>query len=676
MKFLSPKIIFITLVLMSVGQYGKTCEIVSFIAPERLCLDRAGSFQGNGLKEPGCGLMTTENIEVVAGPGDFQISFTNDERNRANIIFDQVGTYTIRYTFKDETDCNSDPCIIEKTTEVYYPEAFFVEDTINICRGETIETAISFVNAENASVEGQGSLNVPNSGNNMGVYRTSAPVNQSLVLKITRAQDGTCTNEVLLDSLVVNVLDIPKLTAIDTICDDKNEMYRGVYKITGGDGIYTLLTPEIGIIDGDILTTKFLPSLQSFNYRIDSGPTCGEFQGSATAECKCTAAAGLMQSEEVEACQDEIVEVLHNKSSVDKRPTDSILYVLHNSDQNEIGAFYDVSYDPIFTLPSEELVDSQLYISAVVGPFTIENFAINEVECKAVSAGTPVRWFSKDEFKISGLLDVCAGEKNRMYKVTLDAKLKDRDNLFWETNDGSGFVIESQSKERAYVTFPTASSSGKLYYQIDRKISNTKFCSSRDSVAITIDGTESAPEAADIILWPGDIFASTSDGPCYQWGFVDRFANFSVELVGQNSKFFFSPEAIGQGKLTDRAYFCATYDTPNCEFSFNNCNSITFYNQNTLNGLVEGTQDDFVLGLSPNPNDGRMRLDILGNYKGIYKLELFSELGERVSSKVIDKTYVRSITDLDFSDVPKGIYFLRVQNELGHTQIIKTAITR
>ncbi len=677
MKFLLPKLFLTFCVFLFAFEISHACDIVSFIAPERLCLDKAGTFRGNGIKEPGCGTNTVQNIRLVSGPGSADISFTTEEKNEASIVFSQVGSYTLEYTFEDEASCGTSICTMQAVTEVFYPTASFVEDEISICYGESIEAIVSFMDAENASVAGQGTVTVNNNMNgNMGLYRTNVPVFESIILRIIRAQDGTCTNSTVLDSLMVNVLAEPALVAIDTICDQTNNLYSGVYEISGGDGTYSLLDPSIGSISGNILTTVEMPTGASFSYNINTGPTCGELAGTASAECICNLASGTMQTERVEACADDIITVVHDKTALKKRPTDSVIYVLHNNDQADIGGEFAASYEPSFALPSAEAADTQLYISAVVGPFTLEDINLDDITCNSVSVGTPVKWFSKDEFSIAGKLEVCAGEKNRSYVVTIDEEIaKEREDLFWYTSDGSGVVIESQRSDRAFVSFPTATSSGKLFYQVDRQVAD-RTCSTIDSIEINVDGTTKAPEESKVLLWPGDIFASTSDGPCYQWGYIDRFANFSTVLLDSKSKYFFSDEQIGQQKLIDRAYFVAVYDTPNCEFSLNNCNSIVFYNQGILNGLSVGKEDDFSLNLSPNPSDGRMRLEINGSYKGAYRMEVLSELGHRIRIQEVQKNYLKSITDIDLSDVARGVYFLRITNELGAQQVLKTVITR
>jgi len=682
MKFLLPKIGLILAIIILYNPESKACNSPIINGPEKLCLDRNGIYTGSANKESGCAGSTSQRIEVVSGPTGYmaEISNNNDEGNDVSIKFDMVGTYTIRYTFTDPEGCGTTECSEEKTTEVFLPEANFVESSIKICKGDILVTDINFINANNATVSSaEIARNVTGIDGGIGTFTSDFPIQDSFVLKITKVEESllNCSQVKVFDSLEVFVLDEPEVDFIGLDCNSTNTEYSAQYRITGGDGNYSLVTTDIGSIEGDILTTNFRPSGEAFTFTINTGPTCGEFTRTEQEICECTANAGVMQDMSASACASDPISVIHDKTDLDKRPSDEIIYVLHNSNQNDIGSQLGLSPTPSFTLPSAELADSQLYISAVVGPFTIDNFNIDEVECKDVSFGTPVKWISSDDFSISGKLEVCADEKNRMYTVLLNEPLKQPSQQSWETSSGSGAVIESQNSERIFLSFPSATSSNKLYYHSDFIVNDTISCRTTDSIEISVDGTISAPEESKIILWPGDIFASTSDGPCYQWGFVNKFGNFSFNLIeGANSKYFFSDENVSQSILEERGYFVAIYDTPDCDFRLFNCNSIIFFNQNLLPGLQVGEKDDFSLDIAPNPNDGTFRLELQGSYKGRYRIDVFSDIGQPVANYNVDKQYSRSITDMNLSQLAEGLYFIVISNELGKKEVIKTIIAK
>lgn len=681
MKLFLPNIALILALVILYNPESKACDSPAINGPSKLCLDRNGTYTGTANKEPGCGTNTKQRIEVVSAPPGAKPEITpqNNDGSDVRIKFDRIGTYIIRYTFEDQTDCGVAACTIEKATEVFLPEAQFVESSIEICRGDILETDINFMNASNATVTSlSGAINVSGESGGTGTYISDLPITESFTLRITKVEETllNCSQTKVFDSLQVIVLDEPSIELLEIDCNATNTEYSAQYKIRGGNGTYILETPEIGSLSGDILTTNFRPSGEAFTFRINTGPVCGFFERTEKEICECVANAGMMQDNSASACASDPIEVEHNKTDLEKRPSDSIIYVLHNNNQDDIGAQFAKSYEPFFDLPSEELADSQLYISAVVGPFTLDNFNINEIECKDITFGTPVKWFSSDDFDINGKLDVCADERNRMYAVKLNQPLKSPSQQSWEMSSGSEAVVESQNRERIFLSFPS-NSSNTLYYHSDFMVDDSTTCRTTDSIQIDVDGSVKAADISNIILWPGNIFASTSDGPCYQWGFTNKFGNFTFNIIeGANEKYFYSDEAVTQSILQERSYFVAIFDTPNCEFSLQNCNSIIFFNQTLNPGLKQSDVDNFSVEISPNPNDGNFRLELRGDYRGNYQIDVMSDIGQRVLSRNVYKEYDRSITDVNLDGIAKGLYFISITNEFGKREIVKAVVAR
>ncbi|WP_235291141.1 T9SS type A sorting domain-containing protein [Portibacter lacus] len=682
-----PKLLLVLVIICLSTLSSIACSNPTLSGPERLCLDKNGFYLGSADKEGGCLNNISQMIEIISSPSGAnpEITQQNSDGNDVKIRFDKVGFYTIRYTYLDDPTCeNVSPCVKEVVTEVILPEASFAVDSILVCKNEKLIVDINFLNTSNANATVTSSnilRNVSAESNGVGTFISDFAVSESFTLFITKVEDNdlNCIQIADFDSLKVIVFDEPSAKFISKECNAKEE-YSMVFELQGGDGTYELLTPEIGTLSGNILTTNFRPSGELFTFSFNSGPTCGIKEIQEQDVCDCINNAGEMENKSLAACASDEITVSHDKTNLEKRPFDSIIYVLHNSDQKDIGAVFDKSYIPVFNLPSEELADSQLYVSAVVGPLTIEDFDLDKPGiCLDISFGAKVKWFSKDDFSISGKLEVCANEMNRMYTVDIAEPLKRPSTQFWETSEGSGAVLGSQNSERIFLSFPSATSNSTLYYHSDFRPTNsdTLICRTTDSIDISVDGLVSAPEESNIILWPGNIFASTSDGPCYQWGFVNKFGNFAVNSIpGANEKYFFSDENITQSILEERGYFVAIYDTPNCEFSLNNCNSIVFYNKNLLPSLNQGDRDDFSLNIAPNPNDGTFRLELKGSYRGEYRIDVISDIGQRVADYKVEKLYDRSIRDIELSHLPDGMYIIVISNEFGKKEIIKTIITK
>ncbi len=702
MSFRAQKSLLVIIAVFLLYLEGSTCSIISLninnsSTTSSVCIGTDVLVSGRGNRAAGCAQEgVTQSIAIISSPAGANPSVTEIDGDAIDysMNFDVAGMYTIQYTYNNAPSCaNSTPCVETKVIEVIDPRAKFTVPSIEVCKESTFSLDIEFLNSTSVTVRRTDGIatfskSIEPSDGNFGAVEYDIKVEENFKLYITRAQNddiaGNCENVELLDSVLILAIDEPLGVEIFSdsemtpFCDDSNENYQMKYKLTGGSGQYTLVTQGEASISGDTLTTNLRPSGEPFSITINSGPVCGDFLIENMFECACRVDAGDMPTSSFSICQEDFVTLEHDDTELNLRGIDNLLFVLHTDPGNILGDVLDFGPEPIFKLPALDLVDSLLFVSALVGPYDPlgDTLDLTTSACFDLVPGTPVRWISDDEFTIIGKDETCLNDKNRMYEIQYgEGSPKETSVPSWILEDESGAFIESQNSERIFLTFPNGSQS-TLYFETEFLIGDTT-CISRDSMVIEVDATESAPEDHEIILWPGDIFASTSDGPCYQWGFVNKFGEYEFNLFeGANEKYFFSPTPIGSSALQDNGFFVAIYDTPNCEFSLENCNNITFYNQNLIPGLGIYDEDDFIVGITPNPNDGTFRLELTGSYKGRYDITMFDDIGQKILSTEVNKLYSSAIKDLYLSNLNEGLYIIVITNELGRREILKTVVSR
>lgn len=86
-------------------------------------------------------------------------------------------------------------------------------------------------------------------------------------------------------------------------------------------------------------------------------------------------------------------------------------------------------------------------------------------------------------------------------------------------------------------------------------------------------------------------------------------------------------------------------------------NNISFSQNNTLNSVTK-TSDSKVFECYPNPV--KDHLYVIGTYK-INQIEIIDVLGKRVALYKYDKSIIR----MNISQLPKGIYLIKVTDEKG-----------
>jgi hypothetical protein len=169
---------------------------------------------------------------------------------------------------------------------------------------------------------------------------------------------------------------------------------------------------------------------------------------------------------------------------------------------------------------------------------------------------------------------------------------------------------------------------------------------------------------------------SVVEDACYQWGYSYSEGNDIVEVQlndGNDDRFFFSDDPIPQVN-GDTIYWVDVYfkdGNGNCDFTSSNCITRSFYNSEGPPQLQIGNGDTNEFILYPNPSSGEVNIRIRGEFGGDYTLDIFTQMGQKVSSKSYLKEYWTLTGTANMENMAPGVYIFRFTNEAGEQQIFK-----
>ena len=202
-------------------------------------------------------------------------------------------------------------------------------------------------------------------------------------------------------------------------------------------------------------------------------------------------------------------------------------------------------------------------------------------------------------------------------------------------------------------------------------------CSGTQSVTIQVSDNK-APDLDTIILWPGYIFASTSDEDthCFTWGFstyndIEEIWEESNEILS-NSKFFYAANASGFSE----SYFDSLHNNFSArelgklywvktQLKENDCNSdvcVTqaFYYSRSLAPREANTIDDVEIKLYPNPSSDFITLSFEGAFSDNYQYAMFNKLGQVVTKGNVEKNEWSQQKIINIDPYPPGLYTVQI----------------
>ncbi len=226
-------------------------------------------------------------------------------------------------------------------------------------------------------------------------YIVNLPTTNSLSVSLSNITDAFCSNA-LFDTQDILVTEAPTVSNIEATCNDTNTAYRVTFTISGGDSpSYTVIGDSGVITDGNFFTSEFIDSGDSYSFAVDDGNECGPILITGSNDCNCTTSAGTMSTEPLQACENEVIDMVNNgDESLDGN--DLLNYILHDNAGASAGTIFAQNTSGSFgfsdaTPPLD--YNTTYYISSIVG----NNDGNGEIDltdpCLSVAAGTPISFF-------------------------------------------------------------------------------------------------------------------------------------------------------------------------------------------------------------------------------------------------------------------------------------------
>ena len=85
------------------------------------------------------------------------------------------------------------------------------------------------------------------------------------------------------------------------------------------------------------------------------------------------------------------------------------------------------------------------------------------------------------------------------------------------------------------------------------------------------------------------------------------------------------------------------------------------------NGIeANSISNDIVINVFPNPATGVINLELNGDYS----IQFFDLVGQKLSVEMLEKSFINGDkkVSFDIQNLPQGIYFIKVTDEISKTQ--------
>lgn len=677
---LKTKFLF-TILCLIFWQVGLASEITSMNVPSQGCLDANVSFSVLSSRDQSCPDNFTRSWSVT-GPAGGGMEVERESDQSITYAFSIPGTYTVTFTISDDPTCPVGSTATEsRMIEILAnPTASFVDDVINVCRGSTatINLNIDVNNVEARIVSPTGGT-FPVSGVS-SVETGQQFTEKTFYLEQVRTIALECGDEELIqDSVKIVIQDVPKGTLDGSNCNDIGTLAVEEHILTGGAGVYTLVSGP-GTIEGDRLITDELAQGMEASFVIDAGPACGEFDVVTVPECDCVVNPGTMQTAPLFLCNDGIAMPGYNNDG-DLPGAEQLFFILHESEGNTLinNEYVRINREnSTFAFDADQMELNTEYFISVAATVFQDDEPLLEARCFEMSEGVRVVWLPDNDFNVVGDTEICQNATNMVFSGDVRGSLIDGTTPRWLANGNAEVIGENDTRgPKGIFSFENANEGDQISIILETSVKIAAIdeeCVERDSLVVTV-GSDVALDNSNVIQWPGNILASTADDVCYQWGLFNLFSGRDSILVGENSKFYYAESGFN-ASLVSNVFWVATFEDPDCSFENAKCKTYNYFNAITPPGLSISDQDDFEFKIVPNPSDGILSVDLTGSFKGNYDVAIINNMGAVVSTERINKEYTRAVSNYDLSHLPSGLYYVILTNELGERNTIKTIIAR
>ncbi len=308
----------------------------------------------------------------------------------------------------------SDPCIsIGGCTEVRFheiPTASLGPDE-SICLGEAATLTFNATGAGPWQVQYQDDL-----GNASTMDITTSPVSvdvsptADVVYTLIGVTDAFCTGTVS-GTTSISVNEPPQVQGIIETCSPDATTFTVEFDVIGGVPGTITVTPATGLFNSGTFTSQPFPSPSQWSFDIDDINGCGPVTISGVENCNCLTDAGMMGSNALKLCEDEMATVPATVGSF-LDPDDVLVYYLHTGNGPSLGNVIatTTTSPPVFAFDAATMdYGTTYYVSAVAG----NNNGSGDVDlfdgCLDVAPGTPVTFNQLPTASISGTTSICQG---------------------------------------------------------------------------------------------------------------------------------------------------------------------------------------------------------------------------------------------------------------------------
>lgn len=227
--------------------------------------------------------------------------------------------------------------------------------------------------------------------------------------------------------------------------------YYITFTITGGSGVYFV----DGVpLEGNFYESEVMESGSQFYVELSDDGNCDTLAVGGLFSCLCDNDAGTMQTEEIVACEDDLVDIsnLSNGDSV-LAEGDEVYYVIHTESNDVLGdilGIYESSSMLEIGFTDLPFVEGETYyVSLVLATDEILDGNFDN-PCIAVSLGTPLRWKAVDSISFTEDVEGCIGQ-------TIEISVEATGEFPFEiiVSDGIGFnqsiMIDGESTSFEYL---------------------------------------------------------------------------------------------------------------------------------------------------------------------------------------------------------------------------------
>jgi hypothetical protein len=423
---------------------------------------------------------------------------------------------------------------------------------------------------------------------------------------------------------------------------------------------------------------------KEYNFTLSKGDVCDPVEiNLPMIVCNCTFVVGDNTTTGFSGCEGDVFNITLDEIFTtdvmggDFDPeTDTLIYVLH--DQNtglSLGKVFAILPSSTTELTNDfpgfvpNLTTFRLSIvgmrKATLPDFDLDNpqslNGAGSSRCLSVKSGIPVVWFRAPEPQL-GTANNSQFICRNAYDYMIFAKdLQAGSSITFEIEGlADGNVKNYGFQDTAFVFFEDNGQDSFNVIITETKEyfdgTSTFSCAASTTVTLYVLDGPGSPPVSEVILWPGNILASTADPSitCFEWGFF----NFGEQsgVIG-TEKYLFAASDLDL-ETSGRIYFVDTYfcDNPDCVTRI-------YYNAaGPSPGLNYKEEESFSYLVKPNPNQGQFILDLFSDVSSEYRVRIVDITGKPVLEARADFNSGQNNKEFDLTNVPKGVYFIQIMN--------------